>query len=58
MGKSNKKNQDGEKTVRSVEAKQDGKVTIITYTDGSREVQHPGGVVNAAEITGGITFQT
>ncbi|QUX27883.1 hypothetical protein KGD83_21770 [Nocardiopsis akebiae] len=42
------------KDVQSIETK-DG-VTVITYEDGSTEVQHRGGVVQAGTISGGIHF--
>lgn len=43
-----------DKNIKSVDTKNG--VTTITYEDGSTRVEHPGGVVTADTISGGVSF--
>lgn len=54
MAKSEKKQNTSDKPVKSIETK--GPMTVITYEDGSTEVQHGSGVVSAESVSGGIHF--
>ncbi|GAA1450556.1 hypothetical protein [Nocardiopsis tropica] len=43
-----------EKKIQSIET--NNGVTVITYEDGSQEIQHGGGTISAGTITGGVSF--